>query len=118
MSKNEENRIEAEIENLSKTAEMMNQKELQMRKFLKNSFSMEVCRDNSLAVKRMHQFKEISEMLNELGQEKDTNPELLEFYLMFEDMKETFGKTLEKEKIIRQNYNEIITGMHNQSEWC
>ena len=110
MTQNEELGIEHEIESMTKKAELMATKETQIQKFLETSLAKETSRDNSVVVTRLHQKKEFDAMLSELALEKEENPELLEFHLMFEDMRDTFIESTKKEKKLRQAYNEITTG--------
>ena len=106
--------LESELEVLRNKSKVMKKKEMQMRKFLKtNTNSSEDIEQTNLKRQRQKEVQEINIILSEIEREKESKPEILEFYCFFEEMKNAFEECIRKENKVDQAFKEIFTGENN-----
>ena len=120
MTQTNELRIENELEALVNEAKIMKRKEMQIQKFIENKDdSILILEDSKYMERRREEGVEIDTMLEELEKEKEENPEILEFYYMFEEMKLFFEESVKKEHKLGLTYKELVTGKTHKkkSSW-
>jgi hypothetical protein len=111
MKKTDELEIENELEALIDEANIMQKKEIQMKKFFnwmtpENEFTNE----HSSIITSSEDIKVVDHMIAALETEKDKFPELLEFYKAFEDLRDLVMDSVSSEKKLAKACKEIFTG--------
>jgi hypothetical protein len=112
MEKTDQLGIEAELETLIREAEIMRKKETQMEKFLSGvNPDSEFTEETGDLSERNEEVNNVEEILAELESEKDKCPEILEFYKVFEEVRDSLVESVGSEKKLAKACKEIFTGI-------
>ena len=103
--------IEAALEWLCGEAEIMHKKELQMTRFLKSASSSqtEPAEENE-GFTKMEDLDEVEKILVEIEAQKEGGSEMMEFFRLFEDMRDYLNDSAEAERRLVKGCKEIFTG--------
>jgi predicted RND superfamily exporter protein len=117
MKKTDQLGIESELETLIREAEIMKKKETQMEKFLNGvNPDSEFTEETGNLEKRNEEMGHVEDILLELESEKDKCPEILEFYKVFEEVRDSLAESVSSEKKLAKACKEIFTGIANKRD--
>ena len=116
MQKTDKPKIDNALSWLVSEAELMKKKQEQMKRFLKSSNNefTEIIEEDNIE----YEISEIENVMKEIEEEKNQNSELLNFYKCFEDLKDVLLETVNSEKKLRKNCQEIFRGKIKKKDLC